>query len=113
MDYLKYIEPALKLLILITAVAWWFFHSKSSAKKMAKELEIAKKDIIFLLHVEEAYGDEMRAIEGSSLKNQMRGRVKMMGHSWSGKFTRSTILAGKDVSGIDDAKTTVIEKLLK
>ena len=59
-EILKYIEPAIKLLILVVAVSWWLLSSRSKAKKLAKELEIAKNDILFLLAVETEYGEEIK-----------------------------------------------------
>ncbi len=112
-EILKYIEPAIKLLILVVAVSWWLLSSRSKAKKLAKELEIAKNDILFLLAVETEYGEEMKFFEGSSYKNIMRSRAKSLGYQWSGKFTKGSIEPVTTSAKAVDAKQTLIEKLLK
>lgn len=109
---LKLIEPTLKITLLLVAVSWWFFHSRSRAKKLERDLEIAVSDIAFLLQVEHEYGEECRFYEGSSLKNQVRSRVKSRGYTWSGKFTKGRIQLCKKET-VKDNKFDVIEKLLK
>ncbi len=110
-EILKFIEPAIKVLVLFLAIAWWFFSSRSKAKKLAKELEIAKQDILFLLQVEYEYGEEVRFLEGVSMKNLMRSKAKAHGYKWSGKFTKGSI----EVASLGDnvEKQSLIEKLLK
>lgn len=109
---LKFIEPAIKLTLLLAAVSWWFFHSRTRAKKLERDLAIAVSDIAFLLQVEHEYGEECRFHEGSTLKNQVRSRVKASGYTWSGKFTKGKIqLSNKET--VKDNKFDVIEKLLK
>ena len=114
MDILiKFAEPALKVFMLLAVVCWWFFHSRSRAKKLARDLEIAKADIVFLLAVEREYGEEFRVLNGQSLKNQIRNRVKMTGLQWSGKFTKGRIQLRKNEPVEPNNKIVLIEKLLK
>ena len=113
MEYLKFVEPALKLLLLITAVSLWFFHTRSASKKLAKELELARNDILFLLQIEQEYGIESKLHHGTSLKNQIRLRVKSMGFKWSGKHTRSTIAGVAIDSASSDVQSKIIDKILK
>ena len=108
MEYLKFVEPAFKLLVLIAAVAWWFFHSRSRSKKLAKELELAISDIAFLLQVEQEYGIESKLHHGTSMKNLMRQRAKTMGYKWSGKFTRGSIISKANTND-EEPKNGVIE----
>ena len=110
---IKFVEPAFKVLMLLTAVCWWFFHSRSRAKKLARELEIAKADLMFLLAVEWEYGEEFKVLHGQSLKNQIRNRVKMTGLQWSGKFTKGRVQLRKNEPVEPDTKMAVIDKLLK
>lgn len=110
--FIKFAEPAFKLILLVAAVSWWFFHSRTRARKLERDLEIAKSDLEFLLQVEHEYGEECRFHEGSSLKNQVRSLVKSKGYTWSGKFTKGKIQVSKKVT-VKDNKFDVIEKLLK
>ena len=112
-EFLSYVEPALKLLVLLLAITWWFFSNRTKAKKLAKALELAKKDIQFLLMVEREYGEELRFYEGSSQKNNIRARVKQFGYQWSGKYTIQTIENSKSHSEMPSQKQSLIETLLK
>lgn len=112
MEYIKLLEPLLKVIALLGGILWWSYYSRTKAKKLARELEIAKADIRFLLQVETEYAAEFKLLYGQSLKNQIRGRAKMAGHQWSGKYTKGRIpITPKDAeqSGI----IAMIEKLLK
>lgn len=111
MEYLEFIEPLLKLLLLIAAVVWWLIHTRSASRKLSKELEIAKADLCFLLQVEEEYGIETKLHQGSSLKNVMRQRAKNMGYTWSGKFTRGSINLNKANAAEAPPKSSVMEIL--
>lgn len=110
MEYLKFAEPVFKLLVLIAAVFWWFFHSRSKSKKLAKELELARSDIAFLLQVEQEFVLESKLHHGASKKNLMRQRAKTMGYTWSGKFTRGRTNCNK-VSSDESSKSGVLEIL--
>lgn len=110
-EFIQFIEPAIKVLLLFLALGWWFFSSRSKASKLAKELEIAKQDILFLLQVEYEYGEEVRFLEGVSMKNMMRSKAKAQGYKWSGKFTKGSIDVSQQSESVE--KQSLIEKLLK
>lgn len=59
----------------------------SERRSLLEKLEVAKKDIEFLLEVEQIHCEHNIEREGKSLKNTMRGLARERGSEWSGKFT--------------------------
>ena len=56
-------------------------------EKLKKDIQIATKDIEFLLEIEKMHCDAHNANHGTSNKNSFRDQVRENGFAWSGRFT--------------------------
>lgn len=76
----------------------------ANRRKLQKELEIAIKDIEFLLEVERAHCDYNKENLGEARKNLTRASVRNSGFSFSGRFTpgrvRARAASGKIPAGV-------------
>ena len=59
--------------------------------KSRDDLEAAKKDIRFLLEVEEEHCGRHKSQDGKAHKNIVRDKVRKDGSEWSGRFTPGRI----------------------
>lgn len=59
----------------------------ANRRKLQKNLELAIRDIEFLLEVEKSHCDYNREQSGASRKNMVRASVRSSGFSFSGRFT--------------------------
>jgi hypothetical protein len=80
----------LTLVVIGAAILWWSGRTKSA--KLQASLDVAQKDILFLLAVESAHCDDKRHVVGLAGKNTMRQIVRQTTDlDWSGKNTASLI----------------------
>jgi hypothetical protein len=66
----------------------------SKQEDLKRQLKDALQDIGFLLEVEREYGEEMKLVADSTMKNTIRERVRLhSGLVWSGKNTPGRLIA--------------------